>query len=274
MSTRRVCLLGLLLTLPFLVSCSTPILSGNLPVRQLFTEGLAYEALSNYSAALDRYKSVLENYGGDGSWSQRARLRMARIHNNHLNQPDRAIAYYNNFLEYHGEPDETKASVLMELARVYREQGMTDRAIETYRRVIENFSSISQVEESYYNLGEIYLDQQNYQQTISTFKKLLEEFPQGDLQDGALFQLAKAYEGSEQYEKQLETYLTLLEDHPESDLYQYTVFLTVKLAARLDRRETALKWARQYREKYPEGQYLERIYAIVKSEWNVDLQSQ
>lgn len=198
---------------------------------------------------------------------------MARINKNHLNQPDRAIHYYQEFLKRHQASDDTRASVLMEVARVYREQDQTERAIETYQQIIDDFSSISQVEESYYNLGEIYLDREQYDQAVSTFRKLLEAFPDGNLQDGALFQLAKAYQGAGEYGNQLEAYQRLLENHPESDLHEYTLYLTVQLAAKQTKRDVALKWAKVYREKYSEGQYLGRIYDIVESTWGIDLES-
>lgn len=271
---RRAGLLILLFSIPFLASCATTTFSGNLHVRQLFTEGLAYESLSNYSAALDRYERVLENFDGDGPWSQRARLRMARVHNNHLNQPDEAIERYRAFLDGPVESDETRASVLMELARIYRNQNRTEKAIETYRMVTQNYSSISQVEESYYNLGEIYLEQERYEETIGAFRSLLEEFPEGDLRDGALFQLAKAYDGLGKSGKQLEAYVRLLENHPESDLYEYTLYLTVQLAAASDRRDVALKWARTYRDKYDNGDYFDEIRTVVESKWSIDLRSE
>lgn len=264
MARRFLPALGLVLLLPLVVSCGASTLTGNLPERQLFTEGLAYEALSNYSAALERYNVVLSDYGGSGSWSQRARLRSARIHKNHLNRPERAIEYYNAYLERHESNNQTKASVLMELARVYREIDQTDQSIETYRTVIRKYSSIAQVEESYYNLGELYLDENNYEKALNTFRKLIESFPDGDLKDGALFQLAKAYEGSDQPARQLETYQRLLNEHPDSDLHEYTVFLTVRLATDLNRKQVAFKWAKYYRDEYKDGQYRGRIDSILQ----------
>ncbi|MFB6345834.1 MAG: tetratricopeptide repeat protein [bacterium] len=272
MSRSTVIILSLAFFLPFLTSCYGTTIPKTLSVRQQFTEGLAYESLSDYSRALDRYRGILDDYPDINPWSQQARLRTARIYNNRLSQPEKAISFYKKFLRHHGTVDETKASVLMELAKIYRGQDKKNEAIDIYKQVVEEFDSLSQVQESYYNLGEIYYEKEQYEKAISSFQSLVDQFPQGDLSDGALFKQAQAHKALEEYNQQLQTLLNLLNNHSDSDLYEYSVFLTIEVAVKLDRKDVGLKWAKKYRTNYSNGKYSKQVYDIVKDKWDVDLQ--
>jgi tetratricopeptide (TPR) repeat protein len=236
--------------------------------RQLFSEGLAYEALSEYSSALDRYNKITQEYDRAKSWANRAHLRMARIYRNNLNQPDEAIEHYRAFLERSDGPLMT--GVRLELARLFRDQGNYTEAARIYRTIIDQASSDQTVEEGYYYLGEVYLDAEEYQKSIDTFQTFLDRFSNGDLADGALFNLGEAYGQLDRTEEQFSVYSRLLNSYPESGLREFTYLKAFRLAVELERKPKALELARGYRNEYDQGQYWESISTLLRDEFGVD----
>lgn len=236
-------------------------------MRQVFTEGLAYESLGDYSRAIERYDIVRSQSAEGHPWPARAQLRMARIHRNHLDNPDRSITLYEQYLDRY--PDtENYPNVLLELAGLYQKQQKYDRAAQTYRRLIETFPDASLVPESYYNLSEIYLNQKQYEKAVNVLQRLLEDYPDSTLSDGALFRMGQAYGRWGKPEAQLRTYRRLLEAHPESDLREYVLYLTVEKAREQGKIEMARKWAKVYQEEFPDGEYAEKIQRVLEKSPN------
>lgn len=232
-------------------------------VRQVFTEGLAYESLGDYSRAIERYDVVRKQSVDGHPWPARAQLRMARLHRNHLDNPERSMTLYEEYLDRYPEAD-NYPNVLLELAGLYQQEGQSDRAASTYRRLIDSFPKTSPVPESYYNLSQIYLDQKRYEAAVNVLDRLLNEYPESTLADGALFRMGQAYGRWDKPEAQLETYRRLLEEHPESDLREYVLYLTVEKAAQQGKIEMARRWADVYREEFPDGEYAGKIQRILE----------
>lgn len=238
------------------ISPDTPLTAWQ--VRQVYTEGLAYESLEDYSRAIDRYDIVRSRGSYGYPWAPRAHLRMAEIYHDQLGNPDRAIELYRSYLEQYPE-SEKHPDILLELGEIYQSQEHYDSAARTYQRLVEEFPVSSVVPEGYYNLGEVRLDQRRYGEAIEALTRLVEDYPETTLADGALFRMGRAYERWGKHDEQLEVYRRLLEDYPESDLREYVLYLTVKTAHARDRSAVARRWAEVYREEYPEGEYLSQV---------------
>lgn len=238
-------------------------MQGDFFARQLFSEGLAYEALEEYSSALDRYRKVTNRSLEESSWGRRAHLRMARINRNHLKDNEQAISHYKSFLA-DAEGETTITSVSLELARLYRNQERYDKAVETYRNIIESSSSAKNREEGYYYLGEVYLDSAQYKESEETYQTFLEQFSNGDLADGALFNLARAYDAQGEHDKQIETFKRLLQNFPDSGLREYSYLKAIQAFVNQNNPDQAVKWAAGYRYNFNDGKYWDQISTQLK----------
>lgn len=237
-------------------------------VRQLFTEGLAYEGLSEFTSALDRYENVIETSSAS-PWRRRAHLRTARIYQNNLNQPDQSIRHYRAFLD-EADGETLTEEVRLELARLYRNEDRYGEAAEQYEIVHDTASSAENREEAYYYLGEVYRELERYQQSISVYESFLKEFPEGDLADGALLNLARNYRDLGQYEAEMNAYRRLLEEYPESGLREYTYFQALQSAVKQGDRSRAREWARGYREEFGQGQYWTEMSNRLDKKFNIN----
>lgn len=227
-------------------------------LRQVYTEGLAYESLEDYSTAIDRYEIVRSQGGNGNPWAPRAQLRMARLYNDQLDDADRAVDLYRGYLERYPE-SEKHPEILLELGEVYQNEDHYDSAVQVFERLVENHPDSSLVPEGYYNLGEIYLEQKRYGEAVEALTRLLEVDPETNLADGALFRMGRAYGEWGKTEKQLEVYRRILQEYPESDLREYVLYLTVDAAREQGRIEEARRWAEVYRKEFPEGKYISQL---------------
>lgn len=241
----------------------------HLQARQLFTEGLAYEGLSEYTSALDRYRKVIDRYPSDYDWVNRAHLRLARIYRNNLNESDQAVEHYRAFLES-ASGETTVTNVRMELARLFRDEASYDQAAELYERIIRSSPIDQSVQEGYYYLGEVYLDSENYEKSVETYNQSLERFPRGNLADGALFNMGKAYARLGSTTEAVSTYRRLLENYPDSGLREYTYLRVVRLAGEMNDLNLARNWAQAYLNEFQRGQYWSDIASVLEDQFEVD----
>lgn len=233
-------------------------------IRQIYTEGLAYESLEDYSRAIDRYEIVRSRGFNGNPWAPRAHLRMAEIYHARLGDPDRAIELYRSYLEQYPESRE-HPEILLELGEILQGQEYYDSAARAYQRLVDDFAESSLVPEGYYNLGEVRLNQKRYGEAIEALERLVEDFPETNLVDGALFRMGRTYEKWGKHDQQLEVYQRLLEDYPRSDLREYVLYLTVKTAREQGRTDVALRWADVYREEFPDGEYISQVRELEPS---------
>lgn len=258
-----------------LVGCGGPTTPGpsskeHLQARQLFTEGLAYEGLSEYTAALDRYSRVIERYPSDYDWVNRAHLRTARLYRNNLNDSDQSVRHYRAFLGT-AEGETTVTNVRLELARLFRDESSYEEAAELYRRIVESSSSEQSVQEGYYYLGEVYLDSERYSQSVETYRTFLDRFPRGNLADGALFNQGEAYARMGEPVEAVEAYRRLLEEYPDSGLREYTYLRAVRLAGKLGDRSLARSWAEGYLAEFDRGQYWTDVTSVLEDQFRLDV---
>ncbi len=237
-------------------------------VRQLFTEGLAYEGLSEFTSALDRYHNVIETTS-NSPWVRRAHLRTARIYRNHLNDPKKSIHHYGSFLG-EADGDTLVVEARLELARLYRNEKRYQDAAEQYRTIYDSAHSGDNREEAYYYLGEIYRELEQYERSIDVYEKFLREFPGGDLADGALLNLARNYNDLGRYQDQMESYRRLLKEYPESGLREYIYYEGVRSAVARENQSQAREWARGYREEFDQGQYWSEIKTQLKNTFTIE----
>lgn len=233
-------------------------------IRQVYTEGLAYESLEDYSRAIDRYEIVRSRGSNGNPWAPRAHLRMAKIHHTRLGDPERAVDLYRSYLEQYPESGK-HPEILLELGEILQNQEDYDTAARAYQRLVDDFAESSLVPEGYYNLGEVRLKQKRYGEAIETLRRLVEDYPETNLADGALFRMGRTYEKWGKHEEQLEVYQRLLEDYPKSDLREYVLYLTVKTAREQDRTDVAVRWADVYREEFPDGEYISQVRELEAS---------
>lgn len=240
-------------------------------VRQLFTEGLAYEGLSEFTSALDRYQNIIQT-SSNTPWVRRAHLRTARIYRNNLNDPDRSIRHYQDFLR-ETDGDTLASEVRLELARLYRNEERYEDAAKQYRNIHESASSAENREEAYYYLGEVYRELERYERSIDVYEKFLREFPNGDLTDGALLNLARNYKDLGRYEDEIEAYQLLLKDYPESGLREYIFYQAIRSSVGQQDRSEALEWARGYLEEFGKAQYWSEIASRLEDAFKINTET-
>lgn len=237
-------------------------------LEQTFTQALAYESLGDYTGAVDRYRAVVsrseQSPGSDRArkMANRARLRIARIYREQLDDPEQAIQYYGEYLDTRPRPEQHQ-EVTLELARYYQEQKQFKQAKTVFEQFLNQYPDSDSGQSALYNLGIIHRKQDQSDRAIEYFQQLLESYPEGDLADGALYQMAQTYADQNKSKPRFEALHRILQNHPNSDLREYVMFQVVQLGYGIGQADVAQKWAETYLEEYKEGRFRKDIQQIL-----------
>ncbi len=104
-----------------------------------------------------------------------------------------------------GRLDPSDSGALLTLARLYRYDGQTDRAVNTLKQLL---GAVPSLEAGLINLAQIYKEQENFKDAISLFKQALELTPDSPR---ILAELAYTYQLDKDYENAVETYRKAIE---------------------------------------------------------------
>ena len=133
----------------------------------------------NYQGAIDAYQAVINSKVGTPE-VYRARLGIARLYIDKMNQPQLGVKTYQDLIA--AAPDSGEAA------------------------------------EAHYRLGIYHFKLKDYQSAQQSFDAIVNKFPHlGNLSHNAQLMLAKSYEEAGAYKKAIATYDNVVNRHPESD---------------------------------------------------------
>ena len=140
-------------------------------------EKLAHE--KDYQGAIDAYQGVINAKPGTPE-AYRARLGIARLYIDKMNQPQLGVKAYQNLIT--AAPDSGEAA------------------------------------EAHYRLGIYHFKEKNYESAQQSFDAIINKFPNlGNLSHNAQLMLAKSYEEAGAYKKAIATYDNVVNRQPDSD---------------------------------------------------------
>ena len=165
-----------------------------------FYMGLCQEELEDYDAAYKSYEEVVKKYPNSGR-IQDIIEREYRIANLFYNGKKRKIAGLEIFPSF-------------------------DKAIEIYRRVVENAPYGPYADLSQYKTGECFKKKGEYGESREAFEKLIETYQKSELIDDAKYQIALvtfkmsggAHYDERETDEAIEKFSNFIKEHPESNL--------------------------------------------------------
>lgn len=262
---RRIVLIPALLCLLVVSACS-PAQDNSLHAHQLFTEGLAYEALQNYSRSLELYREVVNEFSEENSnLSARAQIRTARIYKNHLKNPAQAAAAYRTYInKYEDGPNHQE--VMLELARLYEDQNQVDNARQVFESFLARHGDSPYRGEVLITLGDLLVNKEKFSEARAIYKKYLSS--SSDFADRAAvhLKLARVHEETGQPRKQLEILQSLIRKYPETQEYELALFRITRIHASLNQNKKVQEWGSRYRKEFPNGQYISQIDRLLNGQ--------
>ncbi len=101
-----------------------------------------------------------------------------------LKRYDKALENYETFLK-DGDFAQFRFMALNNIAQCQENQGNTDQAIATYKKIIDESKTDLWKDQSFYALGVLYKKQGNNDESIKWFDKLVEKYPESGLKTKA-----------------------------------------------------------------------------------------
>lgn len=126
--------------------------------------GLSYENMGKYYFAFQNYQKAIDNYP-------------------HIENIDEIIARQFNIAKIYSEKDSP---------RIMGTDIMTslDRAVEIYKKVVENAPYGKLADEAQFNVAEVLKKAERYDEAIQAFQRLIDEYPASKLVDSAQYEVA------------------------------------------------------------------------------------
>ncbi len=126
-----------------------------------------------YSRALAMYREVVEKYPGSKA-AANALFSMGNLHYR-LQDTDRAIRAYEDFLNASGQKDDLRSLAYNGLAYSYEAKGEPQKALEAYQNSLKNPLGSAFVGVTYSNIGRIYIGMKDKKNALENFKKAKEQ---------------------------------------------------------------------------------------------------
>jgi outer membrane protein assembly factor BamD len=207
-----------------------------LPADQLWTEGNASFDDEAYDYAIQKYKSLLDNYPFDPH-AEEAELKIAQAYYAAQRYPE-AIAAFGNFERMH--PTSTflptteyhrGLAYLAQYSSADRDQQAVTNALTTFRNISDRFPGTPWAERSQLRIRECrealarheaqvatyYLTQGSLRAAESRLRGLLADYPETDAAAETLYAFGQAYEKREDDEAAKLAFATLVRHHPDGE---------------------------------------------------------
>lgn len=95
--------------------------------------------------------------------------------------------------------------------------GRYPKAIQEFRKIVQNYPDDSLADNAQYWIGECYYSMRNYTKAVVEFKKVVENYPEGDKAPDALFKIGYCYRAMGQRKKAIDVFEELINRYPYSD---------------------------------------------------------
>ena len=170
-----------------------------------------------------------------------------------------------SLIEFLDKKPEKEQAVAAEfgLATVYKDTNQAEKAIETFRGVVNKYPGTEQAEQAAFWTGQMLMGKGDAKGAIAEFKSFLEKNPKSELVPASMLSLGQALRDSGQMDVAMKTWQELAEKFPKSEAAPATYFL----------RATGFQGAQKYAEmkaamkdfvtKYPESERVFSAYDYV-----------
>jgi len=192
----------------------------HLYTSSFYGEGLAYQKLGQFDLALGVMNDLIQKFPGDDQ-TPLAYLQVARIYYDRKEyQP--ALDAFNSVLEkFTDNQNIDKNSIYFELGLCYRDNGQTDLAIESFKKIDKTSEYFPG---AYSEISEIYLKQGDFVQAEKILFEILDVLEEPERKAEVNYYLARLYVTSKNYEKAVEQFTIALQDLKKNEMLQSALF--------------------------------------------------
>lgn len=172
-----------------------------------YQEGLRYQEERNYREAVDSYKRAIKYFS---TKSAKACIQLSRMCLNELNNPNRALQYANQGIEYAGESDE-RAELYFIKAKALKQNGEVELAKACFFKSVEEGYNPDSININIGLLEAFYLDE--FDSAIIRFDKLINRQV---INEEVFFGKAWCLQKSYKHADAIEAFNILIESYPNN----------------------------------------------------------
>ena len=192
----------------------------HLYTSSFYGKGLAYQKLGRFDDALRVMNDLIQKFPDDEQ-TPLAYLQVARIYYDRK-QYQAAIEAFNAVLEkFAANENIDKNSIYFELGLCYRDDGQTDRAVESFHLVEK---SSPYFPGAYSEISEIYLKQGDFDRAEQILFEVLDVLEEPERKAEVHYYLARLYVSAKNYENAVEQFSLALRDLSKNEIIQSALF--------------------------------------------------
>lgn len=167
---------------------------------------------SQYQSSAQLFRQFLNNYEGLDSeipYRQDARMRLADSYF--------ALKQYEDAVEIYRQVDgEGRDYALYQAGEALNYAGRREEALQSLRRLDEQYPNSRWHPEALYRLGSIHFQEQEYEQAREAYRQLLNTYPDHARAPEARYGIGDSYYNAGNMEEAVQAYRAVLEEHPTS----------------------------------------------------------
>ncbi len=263
--------------------------------QALYFITMSYAAQNLADKAVEKYNAFQTAYKADPI-AQNLQLVMGAMYlTEKLNDPDKAIQYFNEGIEIYPKgrnygtlvlsraqaqiqlkkfdeaekalqatiatkpPKELAVDAEFYLGTVYSQTGKQAEAVKTFKEVRDKYPDTQQAEQANFQVGQL-LSSLDPKGAIQELQHFLTKYPKSVLVPPALFALGNAEATTGQSDVALVTYKKLGTEFPKSDPAPFSYFERAKILAGAQKFDECLAVMKEFSAKYPDSPQLYQAY--------------
>ncbi len=256
--------------------------------QALYFVTMSYAAQSVAEKAIEKYNAFQSTYKGDPIAQNLQLIVGAMYLGEKLNDPNKAIEYFNEGLQLYPKGkafgalvlaragaqiqlkkfDEAEKALKDTLAQnpskelavdaefylgvVQVQTGKVKEAVETFKGVRQKYPGTPQEEQSFSQIGQL-LSRLDPKAAIPELEGFLSKYPKGNDVPAILMALGTAQGASGQADAALATFKKLATEHPKSEAAPFSYFERAKLLAKAQKYDECLAVMKEFAQNYPDS---------------------
>ncbi|MFH1784739.1 MAG: tetratricopeptide repeat protein [bacterium] len=197
------------------------------------------ESVDSLNSAVEAYRNLLRDYK-DSVFAEEVLYKLANISFFRLNDYNKAVSSYKSIIEKFPESKWVKIARsrvnLVQDNSDYERQPLTmyitaereyeskkyDKAINSFRKVIEKFPHANLADDALYSIGDIYMYKINDPvHAIREYHQIIESYPQSRYAPNAQYKIGECYRRLKEFANAIGEYEKFIQDYPECDFLDY-----------------------------------------------------
>ncbi len=210
--------------------------------KSLQSEKRSTEAITVYEKALNKYPNHRE--------AATVHLEIANLYYVTLQQPDRALKAYQNFIEKFPH-DKHVIKAFQERARILEEQQDWPAAVVAYSELLQHFPEAEKKAEYHFKVATLHLKRGDTSQAKLELEKFIKEYENSPWTAKALFQMGEIYFHDRQFKKAQKYYGQIAKKFPNDPILNESEYNRGLCLEHLGNWNEALKAYKKILNTYP-----------------------